>query len=212
MRRWILFVAAAMAAFSVTTSAAEPERQYFTYSPPRATESADKIEVLEFFWYGCGHCYKLDPFVQTWVKKQSKDVVFRRVAAVFPGRDGTPGAWAPGAKLYYTLESLGLLDKLHDEAFAAVHKDRINLNNEKVMLDWLGKKGVDTVKFAEVYRSFAIATKISRAMQQSQSYGLDGVPALIVDGRYRAMGDDQDALVTVDQLIAKIRREQPGKK
>ena len=212
MRRWILLVAAAMAAFSATTGAAEPERQYFTYSPPRATESQDKIEVLEFFWYGCGHCYKLDPFVQAWAKKQAKDVVFRRVAAVFPGRDGAPGAWAPGAKMYYTMEALGLLDKLHEDVFAAIHKDRVNLNNEKVMLDWLGKKGVDTAKFAEVYHSFAIATKISRAMQQSQSYNLDGVPALIVDGRYRAMGDDQEALVTVDQLIAKVRREPPGKR
>ena len=212
MKRWILFVTAAMAILSATAGAAEPDRQYFTYSPPRATESPDKIEILEFFWYGCGHCYKLDPFVPTWLRKQAKDVVFRRVPAVFPGRDGAPGAWAPGAKLYYTLEALGQLDRLHTEVFDAIHKDRINLNNEKVMLDWLGKKGVDTAKFSEVYGSFAIATKISRAMQQSQSYGLDGVPALIVDGRYRAVGDDQDAFITVDQLIAKVRSERPGRK
>jgi thiol:disulfide interchange protein DsbA len=213
MYRRILLLGAILAVVSGIGAAADAGSQgYFTYNPPRATESRDRIEVTEFFWYGCGHCYRLDPFIQPWLKKLPKDVVFRRIPAVFPGRDGAPGGWAPGAKLYYAMEALGLLDKLHGEVFDAIHKDRINLSNEKLMLEWLAKKGVDTTKFMEVYNSFAIQAKVSRAMQLSESHGLDGVPALIVDGHYRAPGDSEDALVLVDQLIDKARKERAGRK
>ena len=105
-----------------------------------------------------------------------------------------------------------MLDKLHGDVFDAMHKDRVNLNNEKVMFEWLAKKGVDATKFSEVYNSFAIQAKVSRAMQLTESHGLDGVPVLIVDGRYRAPGDGEDALVLVDQLIDKARKERMGRK
>jgi thiol:disulfide interchange protein DsbA len=188
-------------------------QQYTVFNPPKATENSDKIEITEFFWYGCGHCYHLDPALIKWVKKLPKDVVFRRVPAVFPGRDGGPGSWAPGAKLYYSMEAMGLLDKLHSEVFDAIHAERTNLLNEKVMLEWLGKKGVDTAKFADIYQSFAVQSKISRSMQLSQAHGLDGVPALIVDGHYKlASAENEDLLAALDQLIDKVRKERGVKK
>jgi thiol:disulfide interchange protein DsbA len=208
----ILVAAAGLAgAFELT------EGQHYTVlNPPKATETREKIEITEFFWYGCGHCYNLEPLLQKWLKKLPKDVVFRRVPAVFPGREGGPGAWAPGAKMYYTMEAMGLLEKLHGEAFDAIHIERINLQNEKVMLEWLGKKGVDVAKFADVYNSFAIQSKVARSMQLSQAYGIDGVPALIVDGHYRpssgAAGSNEDVLAVVDQLIEKVRKERAARK
>lgn len=190
-------------------------QHYTTFNPPRATEARDKVEVTEFFWYGCGHCFNLEPELQKWLRKLPKDVSFRRVPAVFPGRDGKPGGWASGAKLYYTLETMGLLDKLHGEIFDAIHIDRANLLDETAMIEWLGKKGVDTKKFAETYGSFSVQSRMMRAMQLTQEHGLDGVPALIVDGRYKpasgAAGSFGDIFVIVDKLIDKARRDHAKK-
>jgi thiol:disulfide interchange protein DsbA len=190
-------------------------RHYTAYNPPRATDVKDKVEITEFFWYGCSHCFNLEPSLQKWLKKLPKDVAFRRVPAVFPGKDGRPGNWASGASLYYTLEAMGLLEKFHGEIFDAVHIDRTNLLDEKTMTEWLGKKGVDTKKFAETYGSFATQSKVQRAMQLSQAHGLDGVPALIVDGRYKpasgAAGSFEDIFVVVDGLIEKARKDKAKK-
>jgi thiol:disulfide interchange protein DsbA len=192
-------------------------QQYTVYRPAQPTETKGKIEVTEFFWYGCGHCFNLEPLLVKWLKKLPKDVVFRRVPAVFPGRGGEPGPWAPGAKIYYTLETMGLLDKLHDDVFEAVHVDRLRLiNDDAVLFDWMAKKGVDARKFADIYNSFAIQSKVRRSIQLTDAHGLDGVPALIVDGRYKpatgAGGSYDDALVVVDQLIDMARKDHAAKK
>ncbi len=192
------------------------EGQHYTaYNPPRATENKDRIEVTEFFWYGCSHCFNLEPLLAKWLKKLPKDVAFRRVPAVFPGKDGRPGNWASGAALFYTLETMGLLDKYHGEILDAIHIDRINLLDEKTVTDWLGKRGVDTKKFTETWGSFAVQSKVQRAMQVTQAHGIDGVPALIVDGRYKpasgAAGSFEDIFVVVDGLIEKARKDRAKK-
>ncbi len=218
MRRLTLVVGAILVAVAGLAGAFElKEGQHYTvFNPPKTTDSREKIEITEFFWYGCGHCYNLEPLLQKWLTKLPKDVAFRRVPAVFPGRDGGPGSWAPGAKMYYTMEAMGLLDKLHGDVFDAIHIERVNMQNEKVMLDWLGKKGIDTAKFADIYNSFAIQSKVARSMQLSQAHGLDGVPALIVDGHYKpstgAAGSNEDVLAVVDQLIEKVRKERAARK
>jgi thiol:disulfide interchange protein DsbA len=217
MRKLTLLLGLLLAAAFNPAGAADIKegQHYTTFNPPRATEVREKIEITEFFWLGCSHCYNLEPALQKWLKKLPKDVSFRRVPAVFPGKNGGLGPWAPGAKLYYTLEAMNLLDKLHGEAFDAVHIDRLNLSDDKVLLDWLGKKGVDTRKFSETYGSFAIQSKVQRAMQLTQAHGIDGVPALIVDGRYKpasgAAGSYEDIFVVVDQLIDKARKDRGGK-
>jgi thiol:disulfide interchange protein DsbA len=216
MRKMTCFFAAALLAVANFAGAAELKegQDYATYNPPRATESRDKIEITEFFWYGCDHCYRLEPALQSWLKKLPKDVTFRRVPAVFPGRDGTPGNWASGAALYYTLEAMGLGEKLHGDIFNAVHKDRNMemLRNEQVMSDWLGKKGVDTKVFSATYQSFTVRSKVLRAMQASEAHGLDGVPALIVDGRYRAINGAGDLFVVTEGLIDKARKARGANK
>jgi thiol:disulfide interchange protein DsbA len=153
----------------------------------------------------------MEPELQKWLKTLPKDVSFRRIPAVFPGRDGNPGQWASGTALYYTLDAMGLGENLHSDIFNAVNNERADLFNEKGMVDWLGKKGVDTKTFSATYQSFAIRSKVLRAMQVSQAHGLDGVPALIVDGRYKAI-NGAETFAVVDALIDKARKDRAAKK
>lgn len=216
MNRFKLVLAALCLAVSTVAAADLKAGQHYTVlDPAQPTDTKDKIEVTELFWYGCGHCFNLEPILQKWLKKLPKDVVFRRVPAVFPGKNGAPGGWAPGARIYYTLEAMNLLDKLHGEVFDAMHVDRINLQDEKTLRDWLGSKGVDTQKFFDTYASFAVQSKVMRSQQLTVAHKINGVPALVVDGRYLpasgAAGSYDDITVVVDQLIDKVRKERTKK-
>ncbi|HTZ00616.1 MAG TPA: thiol:disulfide interchange protein DsbA/DsbL [Rhodocyclaceae bacterium] len=213
MGKLAVFMTAVLLAVSGLASAAglQEGKDYAVLKPARPVESRDKIEVTEFFWYGCPHCYKLDPTLTQWEKKLPKDVSFRRMPAVFPDEKGRPGRWAPLAQVYFSLEAMGLLDKLHSQVFDAIHRDRVNLNDPKVLLDWMASKGVDRQKFTDVMNSFTTQSKVLRAEQLSQSYAFDGVPIIYVDGRYTpitAEAEDPAKLVAiVDQLIDKVRKE-----
>lgn len=179
-------------------------KQYTRLQMPQPTETAGKVEVIEFFWYGCPHCFDFEPLLQQWKKKLPADVTFRKVPAIF--RD----TWAPGARIYYTLEALGLLDKLNEAVFAAMIKQKINLNDEKTLFDWMAKQGVDRQKFADMYKSFSVDGKVRKAAEMTQEYGFGGVPVLIVGGKYMPapnLGTFGDMLGVVDGLIAKNRDE-----
>ena len=168
-----------------------------------------KIEVVEFFWYGCSHCYDLEPILNKWTARLPKDVEFRRVPAIPTER------WAPNARTFYTLESLGLLEKLHGAVFDAIHLDRVNFNDERSQLDWMAKKGVDPAKFSEAWKSFSVQSKTKRAVQQTQANDISGVPTLVVDGKYQtsvSMAGSHEALLKVlDELIVKARAERKKK-
>lgn len=179
-------------------------KHYTRLQMPQPTEPAGKIEVIEFFWYGCPHCADFEPLLKSWAKKLPADVAFRKVPAVF--RD----TWAPGARIYYTLEALGLLDKLNVAVFDAMVKQRINLNDEKTLYGWIEKQGVDRQKFVDMYKSFAVDGKVRKAFEMTQEYGFGGVPVLIVGGKYMPapnLGTFGDMLAVVDALIAKNRIE-----
>lgn len=189
--------------------AAQGRPAYKPLANPQAVETGEKIEVIEFFWYGCSHCFDFEPQLHNWTKTKPQDVVFQRVPALFPG-----DKWLPETKLYYTLEAMGLVEKLHQQVFNAIHVDRVRMNSESTMLDWVEKKGVDRKKFEETYRSFAVQSKVQRSKQLSQAHGLDGVPALVVQGKYKPLPTGAvyaDVLVTLDKLIAKARAEQARK-
>jgi protein dithiol oxidoreductase (disulfide-forming) len=185
--------------------AAEPVegKQFTRLQMPQPTEASGKVEVIEFFWYGCPHCNDFEPLLKSWVKKLPADVSFRKVPAIF--RD----SWAPGARIYYTLEAMNLLDKLHDAVFEAMIKQKINLGDEKVLFDWVAKQGVDRQKFADMYKSFAIDGKVRKAAEMTQEYGFGGVPVLIVGGKYMpaSVGSFGDMLRVADGLIGKTRGE-----
>lgn len=209
------FLKAALAAMAVCSFAAqsvspafaaEPVegRQYSRLQMPQPTEANGKVEVIEFFWFGCSHCGKLEPLLKTWVKQLPADVSFRKVPAILGD------SWAPGARLYYTLEAMGLLDKLGDAVFDAMLNQRINLGNERILLDWIAAKGVDRQAFADTYKSFAVETRVRKAAEMTQEYGFSGVPAIIVGGKYSPgpeLHSHADMLQMTDFLIAKNRAE-----
>ena len=208
-RRTFLGVTVAAAlAISVPALAQTAGKDYTPVSPAQPTDDPAKIEVLEFFSYGCPHCSDFHPLVSAWAAKQPGDVVFKRVPITF-GR----AAWANLAKLYYSLEATGDLARLDGEVFKAVHNDRLNLFEEKAIVEWVARKGVDQKKFTEAFNSFGVMSKVKRGDQLAQAYKIQGVPAMAVDGKY-LIGDMgfKEKLAVADKLIAKARSEKPGKK
>lgn len=194
--------------FALSAGAAELKegRDYANIVPPAPTDAKGKVEVTEFFSYMCPHCFEFEPALSKWVKGgMAKDVAFRRVPVVF--RD----SWAPTAKIYYTLEALGEIERMHLEVFEAMHVDRIDLNNEKALEAWIGKKGLDTRKFMDTYRSFTVQSQVQRAKQLTTAHGIQGVPAMAVDGKYRSSstfnGTYEELLKVIDGLVAKSRKK-----
>ena len=194
-------------ASAVALAQAQPVagKDYQVISAPQNTDAPGKVEVVEFFWYGCPHCYNLEPAIQPWSKKLPKDVVFRRIPAMFNEN------WATAGRIFYTLEAMGELERLHLPLFDAIHKDNLRITSKSAFDEWLKKQNVDVAKFDSTVKSFAVEGRIKRATQLTQAYAqMDGVPALIVNGRYLALssmsGSNEKLLATVDYLIG-ISRE-----
>ncbi len=212
----VALAAAAIGALALPpVFAADPVegRNYTRLQMPQPTEANGKVEVIEFFWYGCSHCGKLEPLLKSWVKQLPADVTFRKVPAILNE------SWAPGARLYYTLEAMNLLDRLNDAVFDAMLNQRINLGNESILLDWVAKKGVDRKAFADTYKSFTVETKVRKAAEMTQEYGFGGVPALVVGGKYSPgpeLSSYGQMLQVTDFLIAKnraeLKKQTPAKK
>ena len=164
---------------------------------------AGKIEVVEFFWYNCPHCNAFEPMLDAWSKKLPKDVVLRRVPVAFQD------SFAPQQRLFYALEAMGLLEKLHAKVFAAIHGDRVNLTKGEAIVEWVSRQGVDKAKFLEQYNSFSVASKVTRATQLQNAYKVEGVPALGVAGRYYTDGSMahsmERALQVVESLVLDVR-------
>lgn len=183
--------------------------EYRELSPAQATDVAGKIEVIEFFWYGCPHCYDFEPVLEPWVKKLPKDVQFRRVPAMFNEE------YAQGARAYYALDAIGQEERLHKALFDAVHTgSRLRVANEAALTEWLGTHGVDTKKFAAAYRSFSVEGKLKRAAQLTQAFKIDGVPSMAVNGKYVVNTDNIrsfEQLLSVTDFLVEQERKKGGK-
>ena len=210
--RALALVAAAL--LSLSAFAAGPEafegHDYARVKNPQPVATGNRVEVLEFFWYRCPHCFQLEPALNTWLKTLPKDAQVRRVPAVF-----RPD-WLPGAKLYYTLEQMNLLGRLHHRVFDAYHVENINLNDPKVLGDWIAKQGVNRKQFESLYNSFSTQSKAMQGAQLATAYAITGVPAFIIDGKYATSvsmtGSQQRLFEVLDQLIVKARAERGAKK
>ena len=165
---------------------------------------AGKIEVLEFFWYGCIHCYNLEPAVHAWLKALAPDVAFRYVPAVFNDR------WAHDARIFYAFEALGAGPKVHRPLFDAIHKEKLDTAKQEAFNAFLGKAGIDARKFDEAFRSFGVQSKMRRAAQMTQAYRVDGTPSLAVHGVYTVSADQggtaQGMFAIVDHLVDIVRK------
>jgi thiol:disulfide interchange protein DsbA len=205
-------IAAFLMLFTVAACAEpQPGFEYMQTQQALPTDNPSKIEVIELFWYGCPHCFALEPQLNAWVKKLPKDVEFKRVPAI-----ARPD-WAPGAKAYYTMETLGVTEKLHAALFDAIHKQRtVKPNDDAALIDWITKQGgLDRKKVEEAYNSFTVNTKMMRASQIFRASGATGVPSLIIEGKYLTSstlaGGNDEMLKTADYLIDKTRKEKTGK-
>ena len=188
---------------------------YRTLDKPQQTDSGKKIEVTEFFWYSCPHCHAFDPALAEWVKKQGDNIVFKRVPIAF--RE----SFVPQQKLYYALEAMGKLEELHPKVFRAIHVERAVVDSDKNIADFVVKNGIDKQKFADLYSSFGVQTKVRRAAQLQEAYKIDGVPLIAIDGRYvtspsivgASMGNQPEAILqtgalqVMDHLVAKAAKE-----
>ena len=160
-------------------------RDYVPIVPAQTSDHPAKIEVIEFFSYGCPHCSDFHPVLGKWSATLPGDVVLVRVPITF----GRP-QWASLAKLYYALEATGDLARLDGAVFDALHRKGIKLYDDRSVADWVKAQGVDGKKFADAYSSFGVVSKVKRADQMAQAYKIQGVPALAVDGKYLVLGKE----------------------
>jgi thiol:disulfide interchange protein DsbA len=211
---------AAAAAASLPAAAAEPKDgvEYLTLPSPQPTDTSRKIEVIEFFAYYCPHCHAFDPALKAWVRQQGDNIVFKRVHV---SRDANV---APQQRLFFTLEAMGLLEQYHDKVFAAMHAERLRLNSDEQVFDWIAKNGIDRAKFVDTYRSFGIQQRLRRADAMMDAYHVDRWPVVAIGGRFLtspshaseaalAAGETrseaqqiQAALQVMDYLVAKARQ------
>ena len=190
-------------------------KDYELIKPAQPTSSGAKVEVIEFFSYGCPHCNTLQPSLQAWLKKKPADVEFRRVPVVFQD------AWLPLTTAYYAFDAMGLVDKLHHKLFSAIHDSRTLeirglLRDQKPLFDWVEKQGVDRKKFIEVYNSFGVRSRTNRSIELAENYHVTSTPTLVVDGKYLTspsmIGTYEGFLRALDQVVAMARKERAAKK
>jgi thiol:disulfide interchange protein DsbA len=191
-------------ALSPLAARAQQPREFTELPKQLPVDDPARVEVAEFFWYGCIHCYNLEPALEAWVPKLPPYAYFRRIPAVFNER------WAVDAGIYYSFEALGVLDKLHRPFFEAIHKDRLKTDNPAALSEWLQKNGIEPKKMEETMRSFGVQSKVKRAAQYTGGAKIDGTPALMVHGRYTISTEQgrtqQGMLANAEKLLPVVRK------
>ncbi len=187
-------------ALSLSAHAAQLGKDYIEIKPAHATTTPGKIEVLEFFWYGCPHCYQLEPEILLWSKKLPRNVILVRQPAVLNE------SWMTLTQAYYALESLGEIPRLQGPIFNTIHNEGRRFNSPESVVTWAATQGVNPNKLRAALQSFSVHTKANRAKQISQEYPLEGVPALVINGKYLTSpsmaGSYTEVLRVADELIA----------
>ena len=209
-REFATTVAAAAAAATFAPAASAQARftegtHYTRLSQPVAVPAGGKIDVIEFFWYGCPHCNAFEPTLDAWQKKLAPDVAFRRVPVAFREEP-----FVAHQKIYYALEALGQVEAMHRKVFYAIHVERQRLDKAADIQAFMAKNGVDGAKFLDAFNSFGVQTKARQAKLLSEQYKIDGVPSIGVHGRWwttaSQAGSNDRMLVVADELIALSRK------
>lgn len=187
-----------------TAIVAEPQG-YETLTPAQPTQNPEKIEVIEFFWYGCPHCYHFEPQLTQWLQNLPDNVQFIRQPAIFNS------LWEKHAKAYFTAEALGIVDKVHADFFDAIQNKKQKLDTEEELLKFFTAHGVSEADFRNAYNSFLVDTKVRQAKTMAPRYGVTGVPAIIINGKYKTTGPlakSQDNMIDVMNEL--IKQESSG--
>lgn len=195
-----LAAAIGLASMSAQAATFQAGKDYKVIDNPE-TISGNAIIVREFFWYGCPHCYNLNPYMEQWAKTKAKDVAFFKTpAALNP-------VWEANARGFYAAQLLGFENKTHDALFNAIQKDGKKLFDQDSLSKWYASQGVDAKKFNSLYNSFAVSTKVGRSKEGAMRYQLSGVPAVVVQGKYVVTGEGPEVVKTVNYLVDKVRAE-----
>lgn len=210
IQRRTLLAALALAPLMARAQQPRPGSEYSVLAVEQPVEAQGKVEVTEFFWYGCPTCYKFEPLLEAWVPKLPADAQFRRVPAVFSER------WARDASVYYAFEALGLVEKLHKPFFDAIHRDKLQPEKPEALGQWLERNKVDGKRFDDTIKSFGVQSKVRRAAQMSGAYKLEGVPTMAVHGRYTIQIEQgrsfEGMLQIAEYLIGVTRKSLAAKK
>ncbi len=195
----LLGLALIAALLPVSLHAADEGIDYAVLKPAQPTETGDKVEVLEVFWYGCPHCWYLEPDMKEWVATMPEGVAFRRMPATGP-------RWEPHARAYYAAESLGKLDQFHEALFKAMQVEKRRIMTEDDLVKFAGGIGIDPDEFRAAYNSFYVETRVKKADEMGRRYGIDGVPAVIVNGKFRTSpsqtGGQERMMEVLNALVA----------
>ena len=205
MKRFAILCIAILSLLPFTTSMAEEFKEGVHYikldNPQPPIIKSGKVEILEFFWYGCPHCFRLEPFIERLEKRMPAGAEFVRVPAVF-----RPG-WEPHARAFYSAKLLGVLDKTHKPLFNAIHLEKRNLGDQESLMKFYADFDVEKTEFIKTYASFAVQTRVRQAKRLVSRYGIDGVPAIAVAGKYmvtaKTAGSNANMLKVIRYLVAK---------
>jgi thiol:disulfide interchange protein DsbA len=201
--RWLLLVLIPFAAGVALAAPFTEGKEYQKLKTPQPTEAGDTIEVVELFWYGCPHCYHLEPFIHEWLQNKPGDVSFVRMPAIMGA------GWELLAKAYYSAELLGVLDKAHGELFSTIHEKNNKIKDEKMLRDFFVGLGVSPEDFDKTFNSFAVAVKLNNARMMTRRYAVSGVPTIVVNGKYSTgaslAGSNKKLIDVVDYLVAQER-------
>ncbi len=176
--------------------------------PVQPVETGERIEVIDFFWYGCPYCNDLQPTLEEWLKRKPDDVALRRVPAIL--RD----SWAPHARIYYALELLGEVERLHLKVYGGYHVEQLHMSKPEVMEQWAAKHGIERQRWLDAYFSPETDARIARAFQTTKRYDVQGTPSLVVDGRYltsSSMTSTVRGVVTVLEDLVRLARQSRSK-
>lgn len=199
-----------LSAFTAVLHAeAANEAGYEAVVPAQPTQDPTKIEVIEFFWYGCPHCYRFEPVLNEWLKTLPDNVQFIRQPAVFSK------LWAKHAQAYFTAEALGVVDQVHADFFDAIQNKKQKLVTEDEVAEFFVAHGVDEAEFRETYNSFLVDSKMRQAKTMASRYGVTGVPAIIINGKYRTNGplakSHENMIKVMNRLIQQEAEQLPAK-
>lgn len=184
----------------LTSASFAADKGYKDLATIQPTQDPSKVEVIEFFWYGCPHCYQFEPAIEKWRSNLPDNVTFIRQPAVFSA------VWAKHAKAYFTAEVLGVVDKVHEDFFQAIQVNKQQLTSEDDLAKFFVAHGVDDAAFHDAYNSFIVDTKMRQAKSMGPRYGITGVPAVVVNGKYlvtgRTAGSHDGMIKVMNELIA----------
>ena len=194
-------------AFTLPSAAQEFQEDvnFFPLLVEQPVRTGDQIEVLEIFWYGCPHCYALEPYLKKWLKNKPEFVEFVQLPAVLNQ------SWAFDARVFYTFVALGLMDELHEAYFDAIHKDRRRMKNVEQVAAWAQEQGINPQLILDTFNSFGVDSMLANATQMSGRYEADGVPTIIIDGKYRTTvslaGGHNEIIDLINYLAQRAKSE-----